>query len=132
MTIYSDTRTNNWPLIASPVPGLTILAAYLYFILSWGPKYMANRKPLKLEGILIAYNFIQVIVSTYIFYEVSLKKKEKKSHWIYSECHFEYWSHYVHCFREWPVVGWPIITGDVNQLIHRRDQRGCGYVFFSL
>lgn len=66
-----DPRTNNWPLISSPVPGLTILAAYLYFVLSWGPRYMANRKPYKLENMLIAYNLIQVIVSTYIFYEVS-------------------------------------------------------------
>lgn len=56
--------------MSSPVPGLTILAAYLYFILSWGPRYMANRKPYKLENVLIAYNLIQVIVSTYIFYEV--------------------------------------------------------------
>lgn len=69
--VYIDPRTNDWPLIASPVPGLTILGAYLYFILSWGPRYMANRKPYKLENILIAYNLIQVIVSTYIFYEVS-------------------------------------------------------------
>lgn len=67
-----DPRTNNWPLISSPLPGVTILAAYLYFTLSWGPRYMANRKPFKLEGILIAYNFIQVIVSAYIFYEVSV------------------------------------------------------------
>lgn len=65
-----DPRTNNWPLISSPVPGLTILAAYLYFVISWGPRYMANRKPYKFERTLIVYNFIQVIVSCYIFYEV--------------------------------------------------------------
>lgn len=68
-TDLADPRTNDWPLISSPVPGLTILAAYLYFVLSWGPRYMANRKPYKLERTLIVYNFIQVIVSTYIFYE---------------------------------------------------------------
>jgi len=68
-TDLADRRTNHWPLISSPVPTLTILGFYLYFVLSWGPKYMANRKPYKLEGILIAYNFIQVLVSTFIFYE---------------------------------------------------------------
>lgn len=68
-TDLADPRTNNWPLISSPIPGLTILATYLYFILSWGPRHMANRKPYKLENVLIAYNLIQVIVSTYIFYE---------------------------------------------------------------
>lgn len=67
---FLDPRTNHWPLISSPVPGVTILAAYLYFVVSWGPRYMANRKPLQLERTLIVYNFIQVIVSTYIFYEV--------------------------------------------------------------
>ena len=76
MLFNLDPRTNNWPLISSPVPGLTILGAYLYFILSWGPRYMANRKPYKLENVLIAYNLIQVIVSTYIFYEVSFTFRE--------------------------------------------------------
>lgn len=68
----SDTRTNHWPLISSPLPGLSIIAVYLYFTLSWGPRYMANRKPFQLERILIVYNFIQVIISTWIFYEVGV------------------------------------------------------------
>lgn len=69
-----DHRTNDWPLIGSPFPGLTIIGAYLYFVLAWGPKYMANRKPYKLEKLLIVYNFVQVLVSSYIFYEVILYK----------------------------------------------------------
>lgn len=67
-----DPRTNNWPLIASPIPGLTILAAYLYFVSTWGPRYMANRKPFKLENVLIVYNLIQVAASVYLFYEVRM------------------------------------------------------------
>lgn len=78
--INLDPRTNHWPLISSPVPGATILAAYLYFVISWGPRYMANRKPYNLERTLIIYNFIQVIVSTYIFYEVIITIK-----WIVKE-----------------------------------------------
>lgn len=72
VTIFSfaDPRTNNWPLISSPWPTLSILAAYLYFVRSWGPRYMANRKPYKLENVLLVYNFVQVIVSVFIFYEV--------------------------------------------------------------
>lgn len=65
----TDHRTNHWPLISSPVPGLTIIGLYLYFVGSWGPKYMANRKPFKLERTLVIYNFLQVIVSTYLFVE---------------------------------------------------------------
>lgn len=71
ITFLLDQRTNDWPLIASPVPGLTIIGTYLYFVLSWGPKYMANRKPYKLEKLLIIYNFIQVLVSCYLFFEVN-------------------------------------------------------------
>lgn len=76
---FADPRTNNWPLIASPIPGLTILAAYLYFVISWGPRYMANRKPYKLENILLVYNFLQVAISVYLFYEVSFTPTKKKS-----------------------------------------------------
>jgi hypothetical protein len=65
-TDLADPRTNDWPLIKSPVPGLTIIATYLYFCLNIGPKYMANRKPFQMQNTLIIYNFIQVLVSLYI------------------------------------------------------------------
>lgn len=65
----SDPRTNDWPLIKSPVPGLMILATYLYFINSLGPRLMANRKPFNLEKTLIVYNLIQVIVSSWLVFE---------------------------------------------------------------
>lgn len=32
---------------------------------------MENRKPFKLRGIIVVYNFLQVLLSTYIFWEVS-------------------------------------------------------------
>ena len=67
--VLTDSRTNDWPLIKSPVPGLTILAAYLYFVLSLGPRLMANRKAFKLERTLIFYNLIQVILSVWLVYE---------------------------------------------------------------
>ncbi|XP_075235434.1 very long chain fatty acid elongase AAEL008004-like [Lycorma delicatula] len=64
-----DTRTNDWLLLGSPMPGLTILGLYLYFVLSWGPRYMLHRKPYDLQNVLIIYNFIQVLVSIWIFWE---------------------------------------------------------------
>ncbi|KAG8291968.1 hypothetical protein J6590_048929 [Homalodisca vitripennis] len=68
-TDLADPRTNNWPLISSPVPGLTIMGTYLYFVLSWGPKYMAHRKPYSLTNILLVYNFLQVLISVWLFWE---------------------------------------------------------------
>ncbi|GLH03290.1 hypothetical protein R5R35_002941 [Gryllus longicercus] len=68
-TELADPRTNDWPLIASPVPGLTIIITYHYFVRSWGPRFMKDRKPFDLSTILLFYNFIQVCVSTWLFYE---------------------------------------------------------------
>lgn len=47
---------------------------YCFFFCSFqviGPKLMENRKPFNLRYILILYNFIQVIFSAWLFYEVS-------------------------------------------------------------
>lgn len=33
---------------------------------------MENRKPFKLRGIIVFYNFLQVILSFYLFWEVSV------------------------------------------------------------
>lgn len=75
MVVISDPRTNEWFLIKSPVPGLTIIFGYLYFVLSWGPRYMENRKPFELNTLLIVYNFFQVCVSSFLVYEVSSFKQ---------------------------------------------------------
>ncbi|KAJ4442275.1 hypothetical protein ANN_12142, partial [Periplaneta americana] len=65
-------RTNDWLLITSPMPGLTIMGTYLYFVLSWGPRYMQHRKPYDLTNTLILYNMLQVFVSVYLFYEIPI------------------------------------------------------------
>lgn len=67
-----DPRTNDWFLMKSPVPIFSIVGLYLYFVLSWGPRYMRDRKPFKLEKTLIVYNFIQVLLSAWMVYEVSV------------------------------------------------------------
>ncbi|KAJ8888243.1 hypothetical protein PR048_007730 [Dryococelus australis] len=68
-TCFPDPRTNDWFMIKSPLPGLAIIASYLYFALSFGPKLMKDRKPYEITKILIAYNFMQVMVSIYVFCE---------------------------------------------------------------
>lgn len=65
----SDPRTRDWFLIPSPVPGASIIIGYLYFILSWGPRHMEHRKPYQLKKILVFYNFLQVLLSFWLFYE---------------------------------------------------------------
>ncbi|CAH0554790.1 unnamed protein product [Brassicogethes aeneus] len=68
-TELADHRTSNWFLLKDPVPGLTILVTYLFFVLKWGPAYMKDRKPFDLRKVLIAYNFVQVICSSWLLYE---------------------------------------------------------------
>jgi hypothetical protein len=69
--LATDPMVDSWLLMSSPWPIATILAAYLYFVLSFGPKYMANKKPFQLKEVLVAYNFIQVIFSVFLVYLVS-------------------------------------------------------------
>lgn len=65
----ADDRTNDWPLMKSPVPGLTIIGLYLYFVNYAGPRFMKDRKPFQMKKTLIVYNFLQVLVSVYLFVE---------------------------------------------------------------
>ncbi|XP_012265643.1 elongation of very long chain fatty acids protein AAEL008004-like [Athalia rosae] len=65
----ADPRTKDWFLMSSPVPGASIMFGYLYFVLSWGPRHMEHRKPYQLKNVLIVYNLLQVILSSWLFYE---------------------------------------------------------------
>lgn len=50
-----------------------ILLGYVYFVLSLGPRLMANRKFLNLKKFMVLYNFFLVGLSLYIVYEVSCR-----------------------------------------------------------
>lgn len=56
--------------MGSPWLITSIILTYVYFVLSLGPRLMANRKPFQLRGFMIVYNFSLVIYSLYIVYEV--------------------------------------------------------------
>ncbi|KAF9422818.1 hypothetical protein HW555_001602 [Spodoptera exigua] len=65
---FSVDFVDEWFLMKSPVPVITITATYLYFVLKVGPDYMKTRKPYNLNSIIIIYNIFQVFVSVYLFY----------------------------------------------------------------
>lgn len=50
----------------SPLPVVTILVTYLYFVLILGPKIMEKRKAYDLKGVMIAYNAYQVLFSLWL------------------------------------------------------------------
>ncbi|XP_066905201.1 very long chain fatty acid elongase AAEL008004 [Halyomorpha halys] len=65
----SDPRVEDWPLMDSPFPTLFMVGAYLYFVVFLGPKMMENRKPFKLNSILVVYNAAQTLFSLIMFSE---------------------------------------------------------------
>ncbi|KAJ8984836.1 hypothetical protein NQ317_013036 [Molorchus minor] len=69
---YQDSRTANWPLMSSPFYTLGICLTYVYVVKVLGPKLMENRKPFQLKWTLVIYNFLQVVFSAWIWYEVGM------------------------------------------------------------
>ncbi|CAD1469485.1 unnamed protein product, partial [Heterotrigona itama] len=61
--------TKDWFLVSGLGPMVMIIATYVYFCLFAGPRYMKDKKPYELRTTLIVYNFIQVLLSIYLFYE---------------------------------------------------------------
>lgn len=64
-----DKRVDDWPLMQSPFPTLTISTIYLLTV--WlGPKWMKTREPFQLRFLLVVYNFGMVLLNFFIFKEV--------------------------------------------------------------
>lgn len=72
VSLPADPRIAEYPLMQSPFLMMGILLGYVYFVLSLGPRLMANRKPLDLKKFMVVYNFFLVGLSLYIVYEVRL------------------------------------------------------------
>lgn len=68
---WPDRRTENWPLVKSPVPMLLIISAYL-IVVRYGPRMMASRQPFQLKPLLVIYNFSVAALNLYIAGEVRI------------------------------------------------------------
>jgi hypothetical protein len=67
---------------------MAIIALYLYFVNIAGPRFMKDRKPYQMKVTLIVYNFLQVLVSVYIFVEV-------RTIYDTAACTFEVWWNFI-------------------------------------
>ena len=65
-----DPRVQDWPLMATPGPILTIFLLYIVTV-KQGPKLVESQKPIELSLLLVVYNFGLVALSVYMCYEVS-------------------------------------------------------------
>lgn len=49
-----------------------MVIVYLAVVMVVGPIWMANKKAFQIQSVLVGYNAGQVLLSSYMFYEVSL------------------------------------------------------------
>lgn len=61
-----DPRIQQFKIYGSPWPVIIIVAAYWYFVYVKGPQWMENRKPFELSRVITLFNFIQVIMNSYM------------------------------------------------------------------
>ena len=66
-----DKRMDGLPLLSSPVYTALICLTYVYLVTIAGPNYMKDRKPMNIKSFLIIYNGFQVLLSAYIFVQVT-------------------------------------------------------------
>lgn len=80
-----DETIDNWLLMSSPLPLLTLVGLYLTFVLKVGPALMANRKPFNLQKLMVAYNAFQVVFSTWLCY-TAIQESSIVSHLTGKKC----------------------------------------------
>ncbi|XP_072744134.1 very long chain fatty acid elongase 4-like [Anoplolepis gracilipes] len=64
-----DQRVVELPLIESSYYVPLIIFAYLYFVLSYGPRFMKNRQPYSLKTFIKLYNIIQIVLNAWLVYD---------------------------------------------------------------
>ncbi|CAL4163611.1 unnamed protein product [Meganyctiphanes norvegica] len=68
-----DKRQNTWLLMQSPVTTVFFSLIFIFFVTVAGPWMMRGRPPMKgLKSLMIAYNIVQIVMSTWIFYMSSM------------------------------------------------------------
>jgi len=67
-----DLRVDDWLLMSSPWPTVSLSIAYWYICLILGPTLMKDRPAFELKKTIQAYNVFQVALSAYIFVESAL------------------------------------------------------------
>ncbi|KAJ3660588.1 hypothetical protein Zmor_005029 [Zophobas morio] len=67
ISAYADPRLENYPLMGSPFQIIMILTTYVVFVKKTGPALMKDRPPMKLDKVIMVYNWVQIILNTAVF-----------------------------------------------------------------
>ena len=69
--IEGDPRIANHPFFrGGPWTTWSLIAFYVYFVKSLGPKLMKNVEPFALRRIMLIYNFTMILVNAFFFYQI--------------------------------------------------------------
>ena len=63
-----DVRLDDWPMMSTIWPTAILSLLYLYFAKLGGPRFMKDRAPYNLTGVIMAYNLFQVVANIWLFY----------------------------------------------------------------
>ncbi|GFT41551.1 elongation of very long chain fatty acids protein 7 [Nephila pilipes] len=99
---FTDYDVKKKVLIENPYLPISIIIIYILFVTRIGPFVMKFREPFKLKEILLIYNFLQVVVNTYICFEIFtlLYKKSNKL------CNVRYNPELPEILKEFMRVAW--------------------------
>lgn len=70
ISYFIDAIADSWMFMSTPWTVLSILIAYLVFVLKLGPKMMENREPFKIKRIMMVYNMSQTVYNLFIVSKV--------------------------------------------------------------
>lgn len=84
----ADPRTAAYPLMNSGVFNTVSTLFYLFIVLFAGKRYMRDREPLKIRGIIFKYNICMVIYSSVLFYEFLMSGWGTGYSFICQECDY--------------------------------------------
>ncbi|XP_055541048.1 elongation of very long chain fatty acids protein AAEL008004-like [Wyeomyia smithii] len=73
-----DPRTKDLFLLNPSWMPIAIIAGYLYFVQSLGPKLMMDRKPFDLRRMLLVYNLIQIVANIFVAFAGTKLMIEKR------------------------------------------------------
>ena len=125
-----DKRMDEYPLMGNPLHTAAICCIYFYLIAVAGPRYMKARKPMNIRSFLIVYNASMVVLSLYMFVQVSGDVLRNRF-WLdltllFSSnltIRFAYDNVFTLTFRRFVVVGGMITVFSASLLISQRATR---------
>ncbi|KAI1309014.1 Elongation of very long chain fatty acids protein 7 [Halotydeus destructor] len=111
-----DSRLSSWPSLTNgPWSIVTATVIYVYVATRAGPQFMAQRKPMDIKGLMLAYNLLMVLINLVIFIRVTMVTSFGLDTWgcrpfgrfspndltIVGECFLLGWYYHVSKYIDW-------------------------------